>query len=106
MFIEQLENLLKNEELNAVVTKQFENAVLNWNKECPEETIGINCNEFNADGLTFVSLNLSKANKSNYKYKIEATYCKTFSNNLKLIYILKFWDNFTIYDDVLYTEID
>ena len=32
MFIEQLENLLKNEELNAVVTKQFENSVLNWNK--------------------------------------------------------------------------
>lgn len=104
MFIEQLKNLLKNEELNAVVTKQFENAVLNWNKECPEETIGINYNEFNADGLTFVSLSLSKANKSNYTYKIEATYCKTFSNNLKVIYILKFWDNFTIYDDVLYVK--
>lgn len=104
MFIEQLKNLLKSEELNAVVTKQFENAVLNWNKECPEETIGINCNEFNADGLTFVSLNASKANKSNYTYKIEATYCKTFSNNLKVIYILKFWDDFTLYDDVLYVK--
>ncbi|MBO5211150.1 MAG: hypothetical protein J6B80_04385 [Clostridia bacterium] len=104
MFIEQLENLLKSEELHSVAINNFKNTLLNWRKENPEEVTEILESEFNADGLTFVSLNVSKANKSNYKYEIEATYCKTFSNNLKVIYILKFWDDFTIYDDVLYVK--
>ena len=73
------------------------------NKEYREEVLGIADNELNSENLKLNSINITETDKEGYTYKVEAKYSKTFSNGKKIIYILKFYDNFIIFDDVFYT---
>ena len=102
MFIESIYKLWKSEKLKIIANANFEKSVLNWCKECTEEAEGISDNEFNAENLTLHSINITESNKQGYIYNIEAKYSKTFSNGKKIIYILKFYDDFDVFDDVLY----
>lgn len=106
MFSEYVKKVLENKQLEQIAREQFKNTILNWREQNPEETYRIGNDEFNEEDLVLSSLKIIKANQNNCKHQIEATYCKSFSNNIKAVYILKFWDDFTIYDDVFYTEID
>jgi hypothetical protein len=103
MFIESIYKLWKSEKLKIIAIANFEKAVLNWAKECPEEVVGIADNELNAENLKLNSINITESNKQGFIYNIEAKYSKTFSNGEKVIYILKFYDDFVIFDDVFYT---
>ncbi len=98
------ELLWESQPIWTVVREQFKKAISNWYAQCPEEALGIGDDDLNGDGLVLNSLKISDANPSNYTYKIEAEYYKVFPNHLKAIYIVKFWDDLTIYDDVFYTE--
>ena len=104
MQTEYLNKLSECEQLKKIAAKHFEKTILNWCNECREETVLIPVNEFNAKGLVLNSVNVTKSSDTDYKYRIEAEFLKTFSNNLKAIYILKFWDDFNVFDDVFYTE--
>lgn len=104
MFIEPIYKLWKSEKLKIIAIANFEKSVLNWAKECPEEVIGIADNELNAENLKLNSINITESQKQCFIYNIEARYSKTFSNDKKVIYILKFCDDFDVFDDVLYTE--
>ncbi|MBE6729309.1 MAG: hypothetical protein E7568_03645 [Ruminococcaceae bacterium] len=104
MFIEPIYKLWKSEKLKIIAIANFEKSVLNWAKECPEEVIGIADNELNAENLKLNSINITESQKQCFIYNIEARYSKTFSNGKKIIYILKFCDDFDVFDDVLYTE--
>lgn len=104
MFIEPIYKLWKSEKLKIIAIANFEKSVLNWAKECPEEVIGIADNELNAENLKLNSINITESQKQCFIYNIEARYSKTFSNDKKIIYILKFCDDFDVFDDVLYTE--
>lgn len=73
------------------------------NKECPEEVKGIADSELNSENLKLNSINITETDKQGYTYNVEAKYSKTFSNGKKIIYILKFYDDFVIFDDVFYT---
>lgn len=106
MFGEYLKKVWESEQLEKIACKQFKNTILNWREQNPEETYGIGNDEFNEEDVVLTTLNIIKAGQNNHKYIIEATYCKFFSNNIKMVYILKFWDDFTIYDDVFYIERD
>lgn len=70
--------------------KIFNKAIASWKEECPEEVEGIADNEFNSENLSLISIN----NKKGLIYDTEAKYSKTFSNGERVIYILKFYDNF------------
>ena len=104
MFIEPIYKLWKSEKLKIIAIANFEKSVLNWAKECPEEVIGIADNELNAENLKLNSINITESQKQCFIYNIEARYSKTFSNDKKIIYILKFCDDFDVFNDVLYTE--
>lgn len=106
VFGKYLKKVLENKQLEQIAREQFKNTILNWREQNPEETYGMGNDEFNEEDLVLSTLNIINTGQNNYKYKIEATYCKFFSNNIKMVYILKFWDDFTIYDDVFYTERD
>ena len=103
MFTESIANLWKSKKLKMIVNANFEKAVLSWCKECPEELEGIAKNELDAKGLTLSSINVTQSNKQGFIYTVEAEYSKTFLNGKKVIYILKFYDDFIVFDDVLYT---
>ncbi len=103
MFIKALKMLWDSETLKAMAEKHFVNTLLNWCEECPEETIGICDDEFNSKGLALCSINITEANRDGCTYRIESEYKNSFSNGTKVIYILKFYDNFDIFDDVFYT---
>ena len=93
-----------NEKLPNSAYEYFEKAVLSWAKECPEEVLGIADGELNSQNLKLISINITESNKQGFIYNIEAKYSKTFSNGEKVIYILKFHDDFDIFDDVFYIE--
>ena len=104
MFVESLKKAWESTQLKSIVCKEFRKTILNWQEECPEEAFGICDDEFNDEGLVLNSLSVSESHQNDYRFKIEAEYFKIFSNNIKVIYIIKFWDDLTIYDDVFYTE--
>lgn len=104
MLIEDLRKIFENEQLTQILSDNFKRTILNWRDERPEETFGIREDEFNEDGLILNSLNITKSFQTGHDFKIEAECFKIFSNNKKYIYILKLWDDLTIYDDVFYLE--
>ena len=104
MLIEDLRKIFENEQLTQILSDNFKRTILNWRDECPEETFGIRDDEFNEDGLILNSFNITKSFQTGHDFKIEAECFKIFSNNKKYIYILKLWDDLTIYDDVFYLE--
>lgn len=104
MFIQSLNKLWKSEKLKIIAYGNFEKSLLSWAKECPEEVLGIADDELNAENLKLNSINITETNKEGYTYNVEVKYFKTFSNGKKVIYILKFYDDFIIFDDVFYTE--
>lgn len=103
MFIESLYKFWECEKLKIIANANFEKAFLNWCKECPNEAQGIDNNELNVEKLKLNSINIAKSDSHGYIYKIEAKYSKSFSNGKKIIYILKFHDDFDVFDDALYT---
>ncbi len=104
MFTDYLKIIYENEELKTLALKHFSSTIQNWHKDCPEETAGINADEFNEKELTLDCFKIKKAGATGHTYKIEAKYFKQFKNNIKAIYILKFYDDLTVYDDVFYIE--
>lgn len=104
MFVKFSNKLWKCDKLKAIANANFEKAVLSWGKECPEEVLGIADSELNSENLNLNSINITESNKQGFIYNIETKYSKTFSNGKKIIYILKFHDDFDIFDDVFYTE--
>jgi len=103
-FAESLHDIWKNEALKAKVSQHFNNALSTWKEECPKETSGIQDSEYNEEGLVLNALRLNRVRPIEPGYNIEIEYYKLFSNHLKVIYIVKCWDDCTIYDDLLYTE--
>ena len=104
MFTKALKMLWDSESLKTIAEEHFVNTLFNWREECPKETVGICDDEFNSKGLALCSINITEANRAGCTYRIEAEYKKSFSNGRKVICILKFYDNFDIFDDVFYTE--
>ena len=88
------------EKAQKIACENFNKALASWKEEWPEEVEGIADNEFNSENLSLISIN----NRKGLIYDTEAKYSKTFSNGKKIIYILKFCDDFDVFDDVLYTE--
>lgn len=103
MFTKALKMLWDSESLKTIAEEHFVNTLFNWREECPKETVGICDDEFNSENLKLNSININETDKQGYTYKVKVKYSKTFSNGKKVIYILKFYDDFIIFDDVFYT---
>lgn len=104
MFIDYLKNIYESEELKKLVYKHFGITIENWYKDCPEEATGIYADEINEKGLTLDCIKINESDTLEHTYKVETKYFKKFKNGIKVIYILKFYDSFTVYDDVFYIE--
>lgn len=98
-----IKSILEDAQLQSTLYEHFRKTIVNWKQENPEEIFGIREEELNEEGLIFHTLRIYNADNYNYSYRIEVEYLKKFSNNLKAIYVLKFWDNLDVYDDVFYT---
>ncbi len=102
--VECLQKIWTSKQLKALAYQQFQKAFYNWQQQCPEEVLETGDDCLSEDDLILTALNISESTQSDHRYTIEATYHKQYANRSKVVYIIKFWDDFTMYDDVLYTE--
>lgn len=103
MFFDAVKNIAENGKLHSVVLNSFEKAFNTWMRECPDEANKYKQQEIYANKLNLNSIEIKESQNPNYNYSIIAEYHYV-SEDISIVYTLKFWDEFIVYDDVFYIK--
>ncbi len=104
LLVTAFEKAAEDKHLRELVVANFREAYDSWRASYPDEVADIGFLTFDETLLTFHGIRITASSDPAYTCAMEAEYRILCPGNAKIVYILKFWDNGAVYDDVLYTE--